>query len=161
VPAAGHAVLVLVVGGASVVVAISLDLVAYENFLLLIGGVFVPLFGIFLADFFLVRRRSVNVPALYDERGEYWYRSGVNVLGVGVWALAFVLYALCAQPPWLLQHVPGLIDWAPENLAFIDNVGGTVPAFVFSFVAYWLVPQAWRRGPSSTEVETTAPALPE
>ncbi len=76
VPGVSHALLALGVGAIAILVAISLDLVGYENFLLLIGGVFVPLFGIFLADYFVVRRRRYEVEALYSEGGRVlvWHR---------------------------------------------------------------------------------------
>jgi len=37
-------------------VALLLDITQYEGFLLLIGSVFVPLFGVLAADYFVVRR---------------------------------------------------------------------------------------------------------
>lgn len=136
-PGVVHPVLAVMVGGVAIAAAISLDLVAYESFLLVIGGVFVPLFGVFLADYFAVRSRRYETQELYREGREYWYTSGFSSLGIGIWLLGFVLYVLCAQPPWIVEHAGGVIDWAPERLTFIDDVGGTVPAFVFTFVVYW------------------------
>src|SRR4030042_52894 len=60
-PKVKHAVLAAAVGLVAVLAAVSLDLMGYENFLLLIGGAFVPVFGIFLADYFLVRRRGYEI----------------------------------------------------------------------------------------------------
>ncbi len=134
-----HVVLTLVVGAVAIAAAISLDLLAYETFLLLIGGVFVPLFGVLLADYFVVRGSRYEIPALYRDSGAYWYGSGVNPVGIAVWAAGFVLYALAAQPPWLLEHAD-FVSWAPTWLTYI---GGTTPAFVFSFVAYTLLARAW------------------
>jgi NCS1 family nucleobase:cation symporter-1 len=39
-----------------------------------------PLFGILIADFYLVRRRTINVDALYSDQpgSAYWYDGGVN-----------------------------------------------------------------------------------
>lgn len=155
-PGVAHPLLVLLVGAVATVVAISLDLVAYELFLLFIGGVFVPLFGVLLCDYFVVRRQHYEVAALYEDGGAYWYGAGLNIPGIAVWVLGFALYVLCAQPPWLLQHASGLIDWAPETFGFIDDIGGTVPAFVFSFVAYWLVARVGMR--SAAPVGHTAGA---
>lgn len=135
VPAVTHPVLALAVGAVVIVVGASLDLVAYESFLLFIGGVFVPLFGIFLAESFLVRPQ-VAIEEVYREGGRYWYSGGFNAMGIAVWAAGFVLYVLCAQPPWLLEHAPGLVDWAPRAAGFVDDYGGTLPAFLFSFAVY-------------------------
>lgn len=40
-----------------------------------------PLFGILLADFYLVRKQKINIDDLYstDSKGEYWYQNGWNV----------------------------------------------------------------------------------
>jgi len=45
-----------------------------------LGGLLGPLFGVIMADYWLLRRGKVNVPHLYttDEGGSYHYRRGVN-----------------------------------------------------------------------------------
>lgn len=133
-PRIPHWALTLVVGAAAIVVAISVDLIQYENFLLLIGGVFVPAFGVFLSDYFAVRNRHVVIDGLYRDAGPYWYAGGFNLVGLGVWLAGFLLYAHAAQPPWLLLNAD-FVSWAPT---WMTHVGGTVPAFLFSFGAYWL-----------------------
>ena len=138
-PRLTHAVLAVIVGVLAIVLAISLDLVQYENFLLLIGGVFVPVFGIFIADYFAARRRRYDVPALYERSGRYWYAAGANPIGLAVWIAGFVIYSVAAQPPWLLEHAD-FVSWAP---AWMTDIGGTIPAFVFSFVMYWAGLQLW------------------
>src|SRR6266567_3639758 len=103
-PKLRHALIAVAVGIIAVIIAISIDLVQYENFLLLIGGVFVPVFGIFIADYFIVRRRSYEMEELYRRPGAYWYTKGVSLLAVTVWVIGFLLYSLAAQPPWLLEN---------------------------------------------------------
>lgn len=56
-----------------------------------LGNVAAPLAGVVLADYLLVQRTRIDVPALFDPRGRYRYAWGVNlaavaatVLGVGV-----------------------------------------------------------------------------
>jgi NCS1 family nucleobase:cation symporter-1 len=148
VPRLTHTVLAVGVGVTAIFVAMLLDQLgwaaSYENFLLVIGGVFVPLFGIFLADFFAVRRGSYSVPDLYKESGAYWYGSGVNRVGLAVWLAGFVVYVLAAQPVWLIKHAD-VVSWAPRAAPFVDNFGGTIPAFAISFVLYWAAAQVWLR----------------
>jgi putative hydroxymethylpyrimidine transporter CytX len=134
-----HALLAVIVGVLAIVVAISLDLMAYETFLFLIGGVFVPVFGVFIADYFVARRRRYETGELYREGGAYWYAGGLNPVGLIVWALGFLIYAHAAQPPWLLEHAD-FVSWAP---AWMTHIGGTIPAFVFSFAAYWAGFSLW------------------
>jgi NCS1 family nucleobase:cation symporter-1 len=141
IPRLTHTVLAIAVGVGAIVVAMLLDQLGwaatYENFLLLIGGIFVPLFGIYLADFFAVRRGEYRVPELYRESGEYWYGGGVNWAGVAVWAIGFIVYILAAQPLWLIEHLD-VVSWAPDRISFIADYGGTIPAFVVTFAGYWL-----------------------
>jgi putative hydroxymethylpyrimidine transporter CytX len=139
IPKMTHAVLAVLVGSVAIIVAVSLDLVGYETFLLLIGGVFVPVFGIFIADYFAVRRRRYQINELYEQAGSYWYGGGLNLVGLVAWAVGFLIYAHAAQPPWLLEHAD-FVSWVP---AWVTHIGGTIPAFVFSFVAYWAGFQLW------------------
>ncbi|MFJ3820601.1 NCS1 family nucleobase:cation symporter-1 [Streptomyces nodosus] len=61
--------------------------IAVEYFLGGLGALLGPLFGVIMADYWLLRRARVNVPDLYteDARGEYHYRRGYNPRAV--WAL--------------------------------------------------------------------------
>ena len=133
-PRAPHWLLVLTVGTIAVIVAISIDLVQYENFLLLIGGVFVPAFGIFIADYFVLRRRHYDVAQLYENSGPYWYASGISIIAIAVWMGGFFVYASAAQPPWLLENAD-FVSWAPT---WATHVGGTIPGLIFSATVYWL-----------------------
>jgi len=133
VPRLTQEVLAVGVGIAAIIVAMSIDLVQYESFLLLIGGVFVPLFGVFIADYFVVRGRRYLLDDLYGDSGAYWYTGGASALGIGVWLVGFFVYAVAAQPPWLLDNAD-FVSWAP---GWMTHLGGTLPAFAFSFGAYW------------------------
>ena len=117
--------LILGLGLFSFVVAALLDITQYEDFLLLIGSVFVPLFGCVIADYFLVRRQVYDVEELYRPAGAYWYLGGVNWLGVIAWALGIVVYLWIAKGLWLGQGVPWL--------------GASVPSFLSAGVAYLLL----------------------
>ncbi len=62
-------------------IALALPLAQYESFLLLIGSLFAPLFGVVLADHFLVRRRVVKADEIARVGGAYWFSGGWNVAG--------------------------------------------------------------------------------
>lgn len=66
-----------------------------------LGAILGPLFGIIMADYWLVRRSKINVPALFstDALGEYHYAKGINVRAV----VALVITAVVAL---LLAFVP-------------------------------------------------------
>jgi hypothetical protein len=56
----------------------------------------------------------------------------VNPIAIFVWIAGFLVYALAGQPPWLLEHLD-FVSWVPS---WATHIGGTVPGFIFSFVAY-------------------------
>lgn len=116
--------LVLGLGTACVGVALFLDVTRYEAFLLLIGSVFVPLFGVLAADYFGVRREYVAAELLRPP-GLYWNRHGVNWLGLAAWALGVVIYL------W----IAGKLAWA--GLAGLPSVGASIPSLVVSAAVYW------------------------
>jgi cytosine/uracil/thiamine/allantoin permease len=112
-------------------VALGLDIIQYEWFLFLIGSFFVPLFGVLAADFFLVRRRY-DADELFRAGGRYWYRLGINWLGLAAWGVGFVAYHVVkAAFPWLGASVPSFlvalgVYWVLARVARV--VAETVPA---------------------------------
>ncbi|WP_337819691.1 cytosine permease [Pseudonocardia sp. P1] len=70
-------------------------------FLGVLGALLGPLFGIVMADYWLVRRGRVDVPALYSEDpdGAYHYRSGVNLRAVAVFVPSAALAVVAGFVP--------------------------------------------------------------
>ncbi|WP_128895481.1 NCS1 family transporter [Longirhabdus pacifica] len=63
--------------------------------LLVVGGILSAIVGILFADYYLLRKRQVNVPDLYRHQGQYHYLKGFNVAGLVAWVLGGVTsYAL-------------------------------------------------------------------
>ncbi|TAM93115.1 MAG: allantoin permease [Jatrophihabitans sp.] len=85
-------VLALLVGAASTVAALGLNIDDYENFLTLIGSVFVPLLGVLVVDYFLVSAMR------WDLGGDVRARWATLV----PWLLGFCAYQLIN---------PGSIGW--------------------------------------------------
>ncbi|HEX4750059.1 MAG TPA: NCS1 family nucleobase:cation symporter-1 [Bryobacteraceae bacterium] len=71
------------------------------------SGLLGPIAGVMITDYFLLRRRRLNVEALYQRRGEYEFRNGINPRAVIALA-AGVLVALIGLvvPPlrWLYDY---------------------------------------------------------
>jgi NCS1 family nucleobase:cation symporter-1 len=65
-----------------------------------LGNVAAPLTGVVLADYLLVQRTRIDVPALFDPAGRYRYRSGVNVAALGAVAVGVGIYYAVPQA-WL------------------------------------------------------------
>ncbi|MFC9998881.1 NCS1 family nucleobase:cation symporter-1 [Nocardia sp. NPDC127526] len=71
-----------------------------------LGAFIGPLFGVLIADYYLVRNRVIVVDDLFtmSERGSYWYRKGVNPVAV----IATVVGAVFAVFPVLAKDLPGM-----------------------------------------------------
>lgn len=123
-PKVSQRLLVVIVAVVSLLLAAFIGIAQYFNFLLLIGSVFVPLFGIFAADYFLLRARRLDVEELYREEGMYWYRGGVNWVAVAAWVVGVIVYHVIART--------------------LPNLGASIPGFIVAFVVYWALARVAR-----------------
>ncbi|WP_138469143.1 NCS1 family transporter [Poseidonocella sp. HB161398] len=73
------------------------------------GAFLSALGGIMVADYYLLRRRRLNVPALFDPAGQYRYSGGVNWAGIGAWALGGGVAAWQSQYAFLIGFPAGLV----------------------------------------------------
>lgn len=62
-----------------------------NSVLLVVGGILSSIVGILFADYYLLRKRRVNVKDLYEVDGQYRYLKGVNVAGIIAWVLGGVI----------------------------------------------------------------------
>jgi putative hydroxymethylpyrimidine transporter CytX len=104
-------------------------LLAYEHFLLFIGAMFCPLFGIVLADYFLVRKGWIDVEGLYRVEGPYWFSKGFNLIALAAWTIGFVIYL--GFSPMLMEKVLGI------KAAFPWPLGSSLPSMIVAGLIYW------------------------
>jgi len=145
VPDAPQRALIVALGALAFGLALVLSMERYEVFLLLIGSVFVPLFGVFAADW-LVRAR-----------GRYWEEelfaeTGVRWLALVPWAAGFVLYhwSVPTGPQGWVEGVGTVFrDWLglPFPL-FGSALGASLPAFAIAFALALVLPR--RRSRAAT-----------
>lgn len=109
----------LVTGIAGTAIAFIPWMDAFVSFLYVIGAVFVPMFAVVVADYFVVSRRNYDVGALYDPKGKYWYWRGLSAPAIAAWAAGTAFYF-----------------WAQSGF---PEVGATMPAFAFTFALYLLL----------------------
>ncbi len=133
--------LILGIGVFCYLVAILLDITQYQNFLYLVGSLFVPLFGILAADYFVTRRRHYRTDELYRTGGAYWYLGGVNVLGLVAWIIGIAIYHI-ANPTTLGALVPA---WPTLVPAVFTDFGGSLPSFIAAFLIYAVLGLAFLR----------------
>jgi nucleobase:cation symporter-1, NCS1 family len=103
-------------GAICTLIGVVVPMARYENFLLFIGSVFAPLFGVVLVDHFFVRRRTVDAQAIADLNGVYGYTGGWHVGAFVAWAIGFGAYQALNQ-------------WLP-------NLGATLPSLVIGALCY-------------------------
>jgi NCS1 family nucleobase:cation symporter-1 len=97
-------------GAACTLLALSVPADHYQNFLLLIGSVFAPLFGVVLTDHFVVRGR-IGPPVSRDRR---WQMPALTA-----WLIGIAAYHAIAH-------------WLPE-------LGSTLPSLLISALCYHLL----------------------
>ncbi|WP_029005024.1 putative hydroxymethylpyrimidine transporter CytX [Azorhizobium doebereinerae] len=103
-------------GALCTLIALLVPMARYENFLLLIGSVFAPLFGVVLADHFVVRRRALKLEEIDRAGGAYWFSGGWRVGGLAAWAVGIAAYHLV--------------------VAYLPDLGATLPALVVSGLVF-------------------------
>lgn len=109
----------LVLGAVSVLGSTWLGLLeSFTSFLTVIGSLFIPVFAVMIADYYLVNKRSYGADILRARGGRYWFRGGFNVPALATWLLG-------AAVSLLLTY------------AVTSPVGATIPTFVVSFALYW------------------------
>lgn len=121
-PRAPERALIAGLGAVSFLVALVLDVTRYEHFLLLVGSVFVPLFGVLAADVLVLRRRY--------EPGDLFgagRRSGVRWPAFLAWGLGVVTY----------HGIAG--NLASLGVAGLPWLGASVPSFVVALIAQALL----------------------
>lgn len=79
-------------------------LFSYGSFLSAIGG-------IMLADYYLLRRRRLNVPDLYQVQGQFFYWRGFNPAGLLAWAFASGLAFFSGEWAFVLGFVVGMLTY--------------------------------------------------
>ncbi len=106
--------LALAFGALCTAIALLAPIARYESFLLLIGSVFAPLFGVLLTDHFIVRRRRLEATAPLK---------GLNLPGLAAWAVGVAAYQAFSR-------------LAPD-------VGATLPAFGVAAIVYLGLRLVW------------------
>ena len=122
-PRANHRVLVVGVAATGTALAAVITMGDYENFLFLLGSVFVPLFGVLLGHW------AAGAPLDEEPR----FRPAL----VLVWVAGFLTYQWALPPEvffpaWWVR----LVDRIPGALQHY-SLGASLPAFVVAFAGAW------------------------
>jgi putative hydroxymethylpyrimidine transporter CytX len=131
-PKLGERTGILIGGILGIILAILFPtLLDYEHFLLFIGAMFCPLFGIVLVDYFFLRRGNINIKDLYQREGKYWFWKGTNPLAILAWAIGFAIYL--GFSPMLMEKVLLI------KVAFPWPLGSSLPSMISAGLVYWVL----------------------
>jgi NCS1 nucleoside transporter family len=101
VPALGRFRATVLVAAAAVVLSGFPSFVDHaQRWITHLGNVAAPLTGVILADYLVVHRARIDVPALFDPDGRYRYLNGVNVAALAAVAIGVGVYYALPQS-WL------------------------------------------------------------
>jgi putative hydroxymethylpyrimidine transporter CytX len=103
----------------SAILAMVVSIQQYEVFLLLIGAIFVPLFGVVLTDYYIVRKQKYTEQMLYSRQ---------NKLGIG--APAIIAWALGSLMNYMLSPL------SPIYMPELPAIGATIPSLVAASLIY-------------------------
>src|ERR1700751_3904620 len=70
----------------------------YTTYVGMLGNVFSPIAGVLIADYVFVKRGRIDLVALFEPVGPYWYWKGVNPIAVVWTALGFLAYMFVIPP---------------------------------------------------------------
>jgi nucleobase:cation symporter-1, NCS1 family len=65
---------------------------SYTSYAGLLGNVFSPIGGVLIADYLFMKRSRIDLVALFEPRGIYWYWRGFNPIAIAWTAIGFLLY---------------------------------------------------------------------
>jgi NCS1 family nucleobase:cation symporter-1 len=92
----------------------------YTTYVGMLGNVFAPIGGVLVADYLFVKRMQIDLVALFEPSGPYWYWKGVNPVAV-VWTLlGFLAYMFVIPQEWIRVLVTVVVTgagyWATVKL---------------------------------------------
>jgi len=116
----------------STMLAMVVSIQQYETFLLLIGAIFVPLFGVVLTDYYVVKKQKYTEQMLYSRQNRF----GIGVPAVIAWAIGSVINFLLSQV-------------SPIYLPQLPAIGATIPSLTAASLIYLAMV---KMRPSATKV---------
>jgi nucleobase:cation symporter-1, NCS1 family len=112
----------------STILAMVVSIQQYEVFLLLIGAIFIPLFGVVLTDYYIIKRQKYTEQMLYMSRNKL----GIGIPAIIAWTLGVLLnYMLSPLSPVYISQLPA--------------IGATLPSFAAASLIYLVITKIQQR----------------
>lgn len=124
--------LVIGLAALSTVLAMFISIQQYEVFLLLIGAIFVPLFGVVLTDYYIVKKMK------YTHEMFYSHTKGIRLPAIAAWVCgAIVSYTFSPLSPIYIPQLPA--------------IGATIPSLAVASLIYIAIMRAGRKSDKSVQ----------
>jgi putative hydroxymethylpyrimidine transporter CytX len=154
VPRVSERLLVVAVGGIAFLLALLLSVERYEVFLFLLGSVFVPLFGVFVAEYVVLRGSRFDEDEPFAA-GDWRWRA------FAPWGVGFLVYHWCVAAGSMPQGWTDAMRWLFADLLRLPfpllgaGLGASIPSFAAAFVLALVVgrdrPRRRRPAPAAAE----------
>ena len=131
------------IGVVCAALALVINLVDYENFLFLLGALFVPLFGVLFADFYLLRGGRYSNERLYGDAA-----GRVRLAAIVPWIVGFFAYNWInpGSVTWWVSAMHSTLGWLPDPPSW---AGASLASFAVAIaLTLALVPPAERIRPN-------------
>jgi nucleobase:cation symporter-1, NCS1 family len=102
----------------SILMANLIPISQYQTFLLLIGAVFVPLFGVVLSDYYILKRMRYKDDFYYDPK-----TNRIGYAAIVAWLIGVIVYFV-------------LSSLSPIYMPGIPQIGATIPSLIASSLCY-------------------------
>jgi NCS1 family nucleobase:cation symporter-1 len=118
------------------------------DFLNVYGGFLAPLASIFIIDYYFIKRRNIDVQALYKAEGRYKYSAGFNMSAVIAWVAGAILPTVYSIAAAVLNsavnaQIAAGLDPAQAAEAARASVGPAVTGMVDNAALTWINANAY------------------
>ena len=100
------------------------------TFLNAYGGFLAPLASIFILDYYFIKKRNLDIIALYQKESRYWYKGGFNVQAVIAWVAGAILPTITSLAGFSSPDM-GALAWI--------NANSYLFAFFVALIVYALI----------------------
>jgi nucleobase:cation symporter-1, NCS1 family len=93
---------------------------SYTSYVGMLGNLFSPIAGVLVADYLFVKRMRIDLVALFERDGPYWYWRGFNPIAAAWTAIGFLVYMFVIPQAYVqtvcTMVITGFGYWATTKL---------------------------------------------
>ncbi|MBV8578158.1 MAG: cytosine permease [Acetobacteraceae bacterium] len=82
----------------------------YTDYVGVLGNTFAPIAGVLIVDYVLIKRSWVDIAALFERAGPYWYWGGFNAVAILWVVIGFAVCTLLVPIAWIPTMIALLVS---------------------------------------------------